>query len=287
MTNSVLHPRHDFRNRAHVSVCFASFGPGTARRRGLALSDRVCMQATKNPCIILPGLGNNSQDYTSLTAKLEELGHRTFVIPVKRIDWGRNAKGFGMRSYWAGKLEPKSVLEWYFSRIVSTMKLVREEHAGGVNLVGHSAGGWLARVFLGEYHPVDDTDTIRTLVTLGTPHLAPPKGSFDQTRGLLAYVNTRFADVHRKEVSYVCVGGRTLQGKTLGKGTFEEWVAYQSYRPVCGRGDTWGDGITPLDSAFLEGADNIVLEGARHSPVSRGAWYGTDGYIDEWVHKLS
>eukprot|EP00270_Netrium_digitus_P002053 TRINITY_DN12299_c1_g1_i5.p1 TRINITY_DN12299_c1_g1~~TRINITY_DN12299_c1_g1_i5.p1 ORF type:complete len:153 (+),score=18.02 TRINITY_DN12299_c1_g1_i5:303-761(+) len=36
-----------------------------------------------------------------------------------------------------------------------------------VSLVGHSAGGWLARLFMAEFGP----DDVELLLTLGTPHL--------------------------------------------------------------------------------------------------------------------
>ena len=40
--------------------------------------------------------------------------------------------------------------------------------AGGkISLIGHSAGGWLARVYMEEF----DASDISLLLTLGTPHL--------------------------------------------------------------------------------------------------------------------
>ena len=40
--------------------------------------------------------------------------------------------------------------------------------AGGkISLIGHSAGGWLARVYMEEFDAAD----ISLLLTLGTPHL--------------------------------------------------------------------------------------------------------------------
>jgi len=52
-----------------------------------------------------------------------------------------------------------------------------------------------------------------------------------------------------------------------------EFFAFSSYKTSCGRGDVWGDGITPLECAHLPGAENIVLEGVFHNPGTPG-WYG-------------
>ena len=47
--------------------------------------------------------------------------------------------------------------------------------------MGHSAGGWLARAYLADekYGAGVESNApnpaVRTLVTLGAPHLAPPK----------------------------------------------------------------------------------------------------------------
>jgi pimeloyl-ACP methyl ester carboxylesterase len=38
---------------------------------------------------------------------------------------------------------------------------------GKISLIGHSAGGWLARVYMEEF----DASDISLLLTLGTPHL--------------------------------------------------------------------------------------------------------------------
>lgn len=55
------------------------------------------------------------------------------------------------------------------------LKSVTEETDGGpVALLAHSAGGWLARVYLLGYGP---QGVIDKLLTLGSPHLPPPKVS--------------------------------------------------------------------------------------------------------------
>mmetsp|Transcript_11507 Transcript_11507/g.16607 ORF Transcript_11507/g.16607 Transcript_11507/m.16607 type:complete len:270 (-) Transcript_11507:1038-1847(-) len=265
-------------------ACFASPSWDTSRRHRRRLT---CMKQEKAPCVILPGFGNKSDDYLEFVKTLEGRGHRCYVVPVKRSDWWKTFKGLLMLSYWTGELEPNAVLDWYFDSVRNTMQEAEEKESDGFNIIGHSAGGWLGRIYLHERIPVEKNQLVKTLITLGTPHLPPPKNGFDQTRGLLTYVNTRCDNNHRKEVSYVCVGGKALQGKKWSQGKFEEWVAYQSYGPVCGDGAAWGDGITPLESAFLEDAERIVIDGALHSPVSApSSWYGSEGLIDKWIHHL-
>ncbi|VAI54612.1 unnamed protein product [Triticum turgidum subsp. durum] len=86
---------------------------------------------------------------------------------------------------------------------------------GKLSLIGHSAGGWLARVYMEEL----GTSDISLLLTLGTPHLPPPKGVsgvIDQTRGLLNYVEKNCAPaVYTPELRYVCIAGRYIQGAPL------------------------------------------------------------------------
>ena len=56
-----------------------------------------------------------------------------------------------------------------------------------VALVAHSAGGWLARVYVQDF----GTDDIAMVLSLGAPLNAVPKGVpgvVDQTRGILTYV---------------------------------------------------------------------------------------------------
>lgn len=149
------------------------------------------------------------------------------------------------------------------------------------------------------------TSDISLLLTLGTPHLPPPKGVsgvIDQTRGLLYYVEENCAPaVYTPELRYVCIAGRYIQGAPLtgnSIATTDEIVAVdtpsdvaeavmigadnksaqsgptlrarfvgQGYKQVCGRADVWGDGVVPEISAHLEGALNISFDGVYHSPV--------------------
>lgn len=52
---------------------------------------------------------------------------------------------------------------------------------------------------------------------------------------------------------YVAIGSKTVQGKAWLNGSVQDF-AYQSYNICCGKGDVWGDGVTPLECALGEAA---------------------------------
>lgn len=47
-----------------------------------------------------------------------------------------------------------------------------------------------------------------------------------------------------------------------------------------------GDGVVPLESAHLEGARQITLDGVFHSINAPTAWYGSEGVVDAWLRKV-
>lgn len=61
----------------------------------------------------------------------------------------------------------------YLKKVETCVAAVKERTADGspVTLLAHSAGGWLARVFLLGYGTAD----IDRLITIGSPHLPPPE----------------------------------------------------------------------------------------------------------------
>ncbi|KAL3622375.1 hypothetical protein CASFOL_033786 [Castilleja foliolosa] len=266
-------------------------------------------------------LGNNTIDYQKLVLILRDYGVPSVVARVSRIDWLRNAAGLLDSNYWRGTLRPRPVLDWYLERVEEAINEAKELAQGSsLSLIGHSAGGWLARVYLQEFGITD----VSLLLTLGTPHLAPPKGvsgAIDQTRGLLDYVEKNCAKaVYSPDLRYVCIAGRYIEGaRLLGSstdndssvtGAVEKPVGEitavdtstppsatlrarfvgQGYKQVCGQADVWGDGVVPEMSAHLEGALNISLDGVYHSPVGSDdetrPWYGSPVVVKQWIHHL-
>lgn len=60
---------------------------------------------------------------------------------------------------------------------------------------------------------------------------------------------------------------------------------------VCGNPGVDGDFIVPTQAAHLDGAINLEIDGAFHSPLGAkleffGPWYGSEEFLDQWVHWL-
>ena len=159
---------------------------------------------------------------------------------------------------------------------------------------------------------------VHSLVTLGTPHHSIeqyPFGRAEETLQLPAGAapppppevcgsSLRFANYFYPRadcypgVHVACIVGNSIVGRDLfatkagpktargSAGALEAWLAYQSYKCSCGRGDVAGDGVTPVEVAHLPGAENVVLEGVWHGPKGRAGrpWYGDAA--DEWAHHL-
>ena len=169
-------------------------------------------------------------------------------------------------------------------------QMLQQYGVSQINLVGHSAGGWISRIYLGEQpytihgevfedaglwnaHPC-----IHTLITLGTPHVSQERW----TRKNLDFVKINYPGAFHPQVRYVCAAGKSV----FGKRGFGTWLAYKSYELTVGKGETWGDGITPVEAAHLDGAENLVLEGVWHSPRSPGKWYGSPEVLPAWIGYL-
>ena len=267
---------------------------GSARRvaRSRRASARAAASAASRPAIVvLPGLGNSTEDYDDFAAELESRGFHATVARVIRPDWLRNAAGLADINYWRGTLEPRPTVDWYLGRIADAVAEAKAASGDDrVTLVAHSAGGWMARVYLNDY----GVDDVRALVSLGSPLNAVPKGVpgvVDQTRGILTYVEANCATPAQLGIPVTCLAGRWLEGRESVEGVRDAagFLVGQGYKQVCGDAAAWGDGITPVATAHLDGADNVTLEGVFHTPLGSSddrPWYGTPAVLDRWVEKL-
>jgi pimeloyl-ACP methyl ester carboxylesterase len=229
------------------------------------------------PNIIVPGYFASAIDYRLLEMELNRLGMPTVTVPLKKSNWFPTLGG-------------RSVVP-IIKMLDRTVKETMERYGTSeVNLIAHSAGGWISRIYMGE-KPYDihgdatgEAATwkahryVNTLITLGTPHRSQERW----TKKNLNFVENNYAGAFHANVRYVCVAGKAVYGKKrLGS-----WLAYQSYLLTGGEGNTWGDGIVPIDCAHLEGATNITLEGVWHSPKSPNIWYGSSESLKAWIDYL-
>lgn len=281
--------------------------------------DKVFAPPCALPIVILPGFGNNSSDYlqpfldrtVAIATHLRERGFSVYVLPVERLDWLNVGKMIFSSSFYTTKCTTEQGYSWYLQRVSETInRACMETGCDQVHLVGHSAGGWLARAFIGgAYGTTRDTKNIdsnesphpqvKSLVTLGTPHFPPPPHkSKDRTGGALTWVNARWPGAYFKtqRVKYVSVAAKTITAdKDKPKLKTLSGYAHGCYLEVCGEGHgVQGDAVVPVDSALLEGADHVILDGVLHSMSKVGdfeqkgdfPWYGSDVVLDSWLKYL-
>jgi pimeloyl-ACP methyl ester carboxylesterase len=271
---------------------------------------RVTAPAGFGPLLILPGFGNDTSDYeapfgvaeASLTIALRSRGFTARVLPVDRRDWFNVARALLTPAFYAGTCTPREGYGWYLDRVATAVEQASEEAGGAqVTLVGHSAGGWLARAFLASV-PRATRARVSGLVSLGSPHTAPPAGVTDVTRGALGWLNTGWPGAFfAPEVRYISVAGRTVTGRpglakdADGKRRPPAYAASSYSTLVGGDGDgVVGDAVVPLSVALLEGAQHVELPGVWHSVSRVGtfdeasgvSWYGSGEVVDSWLLPL-
>jgi pimeloyl-ACP methyl ester carboxylesterase len=223
------------------------------------------------PTVILPGYFAGAEPYAPLAQTLIERGYPTTVVPLKRWDWLPTLGG-----------RPITPILQVLNQTVAEVLSV--SGSSQINLVGHSAGGWLARIWLGDqpYGPQGDLwqgyKQTATLISLGTPHYSQERW----TRSNIDFVNSTYPGSYHDSVRYICLAGKSVYGER----TFNTWFAYSSYELTAGRGNCWGDGITPVECAHLHGAENLTLTEVIHSPRPGRLWYGSPPILDQWLGYL-
>ena len=221
------------------------------------------------------------------------------VAPLPRTEWIKVARNLPTRAFLEGRLPVVSTLSWYFEAMEKALAEIFEKEGHDVNicLIGHSIGGWVARAYLGGLSQSSTAvhrlamERCTSLVTLGTPHVSPKTALVDQTRGLLNEIeeapSCKPQALVDRGIDITCVSSSGLSAKFL-TSNVEELVAASSYLPLLGKLDASviGDGIVPLDLAFMEEpARRVVVEECsltnervRHSHVVPTPWNLINGY---------
>lgn len=219
------------------------------------------------PILIIGGFGSRYQAYDELRGLLAAAsGRPVAVAPLTLLDW-------------AGVVASDS----YGALLDIVDRAVRQ--ALGANssrrltIVGHSAGGVLARIYLGDqpYGPrrqvYNGFERVGALVTLGTPHSATRTGRLGGLNQI-AFVQGAYPGAYWRFIRYVSVAGKAILGNSGGEPA--ERGAYQAYALLTGDGAQWGDGVVPLASALLEGSRRVTMPGIRHDPRPGLPWYGAN-----------
>jgi len=208
-------------------------------------------------------------NYWRLAKILAEIsGSEVYVVPLTPLDWlSSHIRGYGQLVFEVASMVDKALLGSESDKAV---------------LVAHSAGGILARVYLGGDPPYGGRRytgyrRVSHLITLGTPHNVPEKGRLAP----IAEVNELFPGVLYKPrgLRYLCVAGAAADGAASKK-------ARKHYERFVEDGRTKGDGMVPVEAALLPGATSLVLDdlyhGRRHG-LMKGRWYGSDREtVERW-----
>lgn len=228
------------------------------------------------PTVILPGYLASAQPYQAMENALAKQGFPAVTVPLRRRDWLSTLGG-------------RSVINIIKALDATAQRVMIDHNCKAINLVGHSAGGWISRIYIGEtpydIHPSDRHRTcprparshVKTLTTLGTPHVSQERW----TRRNLDFVNQSYPGAFYSDIQYVCVAGRSVEGRQ------RDWFTFNSYKLTVGDGFVWGDGVVPVAAAHLAGAENLTLEAVFHSPRSHQQWYGSETAVKEWSQWLA
>ncbi len=224
-------------------------------------------EGEQQPVVILGGFLSVPGAYGSMRDQLAHMtGQPVRIVGAWIHDWLWSATPAG----WANLLR----------KLDRAVRLsVLESSTGKVTLVGHSSGGVIGRLYLGDRpflgHAYNGSKCVDRLITLGSPHHNLRVG------GMRRWVDEQYPGAYFAPlVQYTCVGGKRVCGSP--DGTMAQRFAYASYRRLSGTGDAWGDGLVPISSTQLHGARHIILEGVSHFALSRTLWYGSPQVVPRW-----
>ena len=218
------------------------------------------------PVLILGGFLITEEAYQPMCSWLQQqMQEPVELVPASRFDWLLTSWSFGWRRL--------------LDRVAERAEAMAACSATGkVTLIGHSSGGVMLRLFLGEDsfagRCYDGKRWADRLYSLGSPHTAvratPLRALVDRR-----YPGAYFADA----VHYVSVAGALapLDGSAL-----SQRMAARSYQAIAGRTDLEGDGLVPVASALLQGAEAITLPGVAHGGAFGDRWYGTPAVMPQW-----
>jgi pimeloyl-ACP methyl ester carboxylesterase len=222
---------------------------------------------TTGPVIFVGGHMSWPLGYRRLARILAAVsGSEVCVVPITPFDWALGyLRGYGQLVFEVASTVDRALLESDSNKAV---------------LVGYSAGGILARAYVGGNPPYGGRRysghrRVSHLITLGTPHNVPNKGNLAP----IAEVNELFPGALHPDIRYLCVVGDAIDGASSSR-------IRRRYERFVDNGWIGGDGKVPVPSTLLPGAESLVLDGVYHGRLFGGAggrWYGSDREtVERW-----
>lgn len=225
----------------------------------------------EHPIVILGGFLSFSLLYVEMRDVLAQItGQPVWIVDTQSLDWLPSIVPPG----WVHLLRK---LDHTVRQAASRSTTVK------ITLIGHSAGGVLARLYLSPRpflgHAFRGLDYIDHLITLGSPHynqrLSVHGGRMSR------WIEKRYPGAFFAPcVEYTAVAGKLVRGDR--QGSLRERHAHTFYEELVGDGNVWGDGLVPVTSALLRGSRQITLDGVSHFTGFGGPWYGAAEVVPCW-----
>jgi hypothetical protein len=230
------------------------------------------------PVLIVGGMLSSPAFYWRMRDRLLARGaSRVDIAPVHVPDWLLLIRlGYGR----LGRRVGRAIVRSY-----------RESGRRPVLVIGHSAGGVLARLAMSPFpfqgYRAAVAEGVGALVTLGSPlHNAPdcdPRMRVAQEVTSLLDETTPGA-FFAPRTAYVTVAGSFARGAPRDDPDRHRRRAGGAYARVLGEAgrEADGDGLIPAPAAHLDGATQLTLPGIVHGQAMRAPWYGDDPALDVW-----
>lgn len=228
--------------------------------------------ATRQPVVLVPGMFAPATTYRNWVEQLEAAPYnfQVTVVDIKPGLWtGTTLENFGLAL-----------------RAITTAaeQALEDSGADKIKLVGHSAGGRLARLWLSDIsynnEPCGGHQLTDTLIMLGAANQTKEPWS----KKSVAWANKHAPGAYFPHIKYVTVIGKAVFGR-FGLRP-EENLAAINYRVQNGSGAQWGDGVIPVVATELDGATNLILDGIWHGSILGKPGYDSPDALKQWARFL-